>query len=145
MPHTPRILIVEDNVEDRELLIWQLRKINIESAVRFISDGRDALEFLVSLNNSGEGHLVVALFLDLKLPTLNGLDLLNKLRELPHFQELPVIIMTSSIDPRDREECLRLRVKGFIAKPITFATFSKAVADVFFLPRMPARSGNSQT
>jgi len=102
--------------------------------VKFISDGKEALTYL-TVPDPLSVHELIAIFLDLNLPTLNGLDLLRLLRQGERFQSTPVIVMTSSNNPEDLEECRRLNVTQYVSKPVTFSSFSKAVADVFHLPR----------
>ena len=133
---TVRVLVVEDNADDRELLLRQLRKSGMDTHVKFISNGQEALDFL---SRPGEAFLadeLIAIFLDLRLPSLSGIELLRRLRRQEHLQDVPVIVMTSSNDPNDLEECRRLKVTNYVSKPVTFTSFSKAVADVFHLPRM---------
>jgi CheY-like chemotaxis protein len=133
---TVRVLVVEDNADDRELLLRQLRKSGMDTHVKFISNGQEALDFL---SRPGEVFLadeLIAIFLDLRLPSLSGIELLRRLRRQEHLRDLPVIVMTSSNDPNDLEECRRLKVTNYVSKPVTFTSFSKAVADVFHLPRM---------
>jgi CheY-like chemotaxis protein len=129
-----RVLVVEDNADDRELLLRQLRKSGMDSHVKFISDGKEALDFLTRPGELADE--LIAIFLDLRLPSLSGIELLRRLRGQEHLQDVPVIVMTSSIDPNDLEECRRLKVTNYVSKPVTFTSFSKAVADVFHLPRM---------
>jgi CheY-like chemotaxis protein len=137
-----RVLVVEDNADDRELLLYQLQKAGMADHVKFISDGREALNFLTVDDPQIVADELVAVFLDLKLPSLSGLELLRRLRKDGLFQTTPVIVMTSSNDPRDLEECRRLHVTNYVSKPVTLTSFSKAVADIFHLPRassQPAR------
>jgi two-component system response regulator len=146
MPHQVpvmhvRVLVVEDNADDRELLLRQLQKAGMAEQVRFISDGKEALRFLTMPVPPGGGEQLIAIFLDLSLPSLPGLDLLRVLRGEPRFQLTPVIVMTSSNNPRDIEECRRLGVTSYVSKPVTFDAFSKAVADVFHLPRTNSTPG----
>jgi two-component system response regulator len=131
-----RVLVIEDNADDRELLLRQLKKSGMESHVKFIDNGKEALDFLMHPRNPGLVQALIAIFLDLKLPSMGGLELLRHLRANDRYENLPVIVMTSSNDPKDMEECRRLKVTSYVAKPVSFTTFSKAVADVFHLPKL---------
>jgi CheY-like chemotaxis protein len=122
-----RILIIEDNPDDGELLMRQLKKANLGEQIKVIDDGRLALDFL----KSAEAEQLVAVFLDLKLPSLHGVLLLEKLRSHDRMRHLPVIVMTSSNSPDDLNKCKALGVSSYVQKPVTFAAFSKAVADTF--------------
>jgi CheY-like chemotaxis protein len=135
-----RVVVIEDNADDRELLLRQLRKSGMDSHVKFIANGQEALDFLTSPQAPALGEELIAIFLDLKLPSLNGLELLRRLRASEKLQKLPVIVMTSSDDPKDMDECRRLNVISYVPKPVSFTTFSKAVADVFHLPRAEENS-----
>jgi len=123
-----RVLVVEDNVDDGDLLVRQLKKNNFEGFVKVIADGRHAWELLLAEDSRQN---LVAIFLDLDLPSLSGLKLLGRIKSRPEFSNLPVFVMTSSNDPEDLAECTRLGIDGFISKPVSFMTFSKAVADLF--------------
>jgi two-component system, response regulator len=131
-----KVLVVEDNPDDRELLMRQLSKSGYGEQVKFISDGKEALDFLTSPGGPRPEDLIVIL-LDLRLPSLSGLDLLRHLRALPKFQSVPVTVMTSSMNPKDLEECRSLNVVNYVNKPVTFESFSKAVADVFHSNKPP--------
>ena len=131
-----RVIVIEDNADDQELLHRQLRKSGMDSHVKFISNGQEALDFLVNPASPSLAKELIAVFLDLKLPSINGVELLRRIRATEHLKNLPVIVMTSSNDPKDIEECRRLKVTSYVSKPVSFTTFSKAVADVFHLPKL---------
>ena len=130
-----RVLVIEDNADDRDLLLRQLQKSGMDQQVKFISDGREALNFLTSPQASSIVNNLIAILLDLQLPSLSGLDLLRNMRSRDELRATPVIVMTSSNDPRDMEECRLLKVTSYVPKPVSFNSFSKAVADVFHLPK----------
>jgi CheY-like chemotaxis protein len=131
-----RVVVIEDNADDRELLLRQLRKSGMDSHVKFIANGQEALDFLVNPTSPSLAKELIAVFLDLKLPSIDGLELLRRIRATDHLKNLPVIVMTSSNDPKDIEECRRLKVTSYVSKPVSFTTFSKSVADVFHLPKL---------
>jgi two-component system, response regulator len=122
----PRILIVEDNSNDEELLMRQLHKAGLAQRVQVIPNGNHALAYLTS-----EDHELVAIFLDLHLPGIGGLEILEKVRSHERLKTLPVIVMTSSNHPEEIKRCHALKVNGFVQKPVTFSAFSKAIADTF--------------
>jgi len=131
-----RVLVVEDNFDDSDLLVRQLHKNNFEGHVKVIPDGEEAWNFLIT------EHLptasLIAIFLDLKLPSLSGIQLLDKIKSRAELRAIPVFVMTSSNSPRDLEECSRLGVDGYITKPVSYLAFAKAVADLFHVP--PSRN-----
>ena len=126
-----RVLIVEDNCDDSDLLVRQLKRNNFEGSVKVIPDGQEAWDLL---SNESVRQELIAIFLDLKLPSLSGLKLLERIRSHPELGTVPVFVMTSSNDPKDLTECTRLGVDGYLPKPVTFSTFAKAVADLFHTP-----------
>ncbi|PAW80148.1 MAG: hypothetical protein B9S32_02100 [Verrucomicrobia bacterium Tous-C9LFEB] len=129
------VVVVEDNEDDRDLLVRQLRRRNLADHVRFFSDGKEALKFLSELPPPAPFIDLTAIFLDLKLPGLNGIKLLREIRRMPRVQNIPVIIMTASLDPKDFEACLELKVAAFIPKPVTFDLFTAALTHLpYVLP-----------
>jgi CheY-like chemotaxis protein len=135
------VLVVEDSSEDRDLLARQLRRGGLGDHVEFIGDGPGAWEYLTQSGVQQPGQ-IIALFLDLNLPGMSGLELLRRLRKDERYTDLPVIVMTSSNDPDDLDECQKLNVAHYISKPVTFASFSRAVATAFDMgsceSRLPA-------
>ncbi|MEI9999596.1 MAG: response regulator [Verrucomicrobiota bacterium] len=132
-PPKPRILIVEDNADDGELLMRQLKKARLGDHVKVIRDGSQAIQFLTDAT-SGAGHLI-AMFLDLQLPSLDGLSVLEQVRAHESICRLPVIVMTSSNSQEDLHRCRVLGVSSYVQKPVTFSAFTKAVADTFHVVR----------
>lgn len=129
MPENPivRVVVVEDDENDRDLITRQLRRNGVDNHVKFIADGNEALAFLSLLPPARPFCELIAIFLDLKLPGMHGVKLLREIRNIPRVKKIPVIIMTSSIDPKDFEACQELQVSAFIPKPVTFELFSKAI------------------
>ena len=124
-----RILIVEDNPDDETLLLRQLKKAQLEKHVRVIHNGTRAIAYVK--NPQFECESVAAIFLDLKLPGASGLEVLREIRADQRLQRVPVIVMTSSNSPEELEECRELGIAFFVQKPLTFASFAKAFADLF--------------
>lgn len=120
------IVVVEDNEDDSYLLTRQLARAQIDDHITVFGNGEAALDFL--LNTS---QLPLVIFLDLHLPGLGGVELLQRLRREPRLHTVPVIIMTGSLDPGDIKECERLGVTTYLPKPISLTVFIKAVAHLF--------------
>src|ERR1700761_7579596 len=115
------ILVVEDNADDSFLLTRVLARAHFEDCVTVIGNGQDALEYLQRM------PLPLAVFLDLRLPGLNGVELLGKIREDERLRPVAVIVMTGSVDPKDVEACNRLGVTAYLPKPVGLSTFIKTV------------------
>ena len=128
-----RILMIEDNPDDEALLMRQLKKAELEKHVKVIHDGGKALDYLTDERFRCED--LAAIFLDLKLPTISGLKILETLRADDRLRDLPVIVMTSSNIPEELERCRELGVSCYVSKPLTFSSFAKAFADTFHARR----------
>ncbi|HWB74901.1 MAG TPA: response regulator [Nannocystaceae bacterium] len=127
------ILLVEDSEEDAELTMRALTKARLANAVHRVSDGQEALDFLFSTgpyaHNEAKPRVVL---LDLKLPKIGGIEILQAIRTDPRTATTPVVVLTSSAEDRDLEECYRLGVNSYIVKPVEFANFVKAVEQLGF-------------
>lgn len=117
------ILLVEDNPDDELLAMRALRKNNIANEVRIARDGVEAIEYLMDAAND----LPQVVLLDLKLPRMDGLDVLQRIRTDERTRYLPVVILTSSNEERDMVESYRLGANSYIRKPVDFAQFTEAV------------------
>ena len=117
------IVLVEDNPDDQTLTLRALKKQNLANDITVLNDGVEALEFLLDPEKPLP-HLVL---LDLKLPKLDGLQLLRRLRAEPRTQLLPVVVLTSSDEDRDVIEGYRLGANSYIRKPVDFNQFTEAV------------------
>jgi len=126
-----RILVVEDDPNDQDLLRRQLETAQLKDNVVFVSDAHQAMAVMESYRRNPHDGELIALFLDLRLPGMSGIEFLRQIRAKPEMKDLPVIVMTSSNNPRDMEECQKLKVVSYVEKPITFSSFSKTVANFF--------------
>ena len=124
------ILLVEDNPDDEALTLRALKKNNVLNQVVVKRDGAEALDYLLNSHGvEGEGTdiLPALVLLDLKLPKVDGLEVLRRLRLDPRTQYLPVVVLTSSNEQRDIIESYRLRVNSYVRKPVDFNQFVEAV------------------
>jgi CheY-like chemotaxis protein len=126
------ILLVEDNLNDAELSLYALKKFKIANSIYHARDGEEALSYLFneSLELGSIHHIPRLILLDLKLPKVDGLEVLRKLKSDPRTQAVPVVVLTSSREERDIIESYNLGVNSYIVKPIDFEQFTDAVRSV---------------
>lgn len=127
-----RILLVEDDPRDIELTLTALSEYNLVNEIVVARDGVEALDYLYRRGNFARhpaGNPVVIL-LDLKMPRLNGVQVLRQIKTDEQMHLIPVVVLTSSREARDLEECYRLGVNAYVVKPVQFAEFVKAVKQV---------------
>lgn len=133
-PHgSVEILLVEDNPSDVELTLRVFRKHNVSNHVGVARDGVEALDYLFSRGDfAGRNQLDVPklILLDLKLPRLDGLDVLRAIRADPTTRVVPVVVMTSSREDRDIVESYHLGASSYIVKPVDFDQFTDAVRQI---------------
>jgi two-component system, response regulator len=126
------ILLVEDNPDDAELTLRALTKNHLGNNVRVVRDGEQALDFIFATGQYAGRDISVppkVVFLDLKLPKINGIEVLKKIKSDDKTKMIPVVVVTSSQETQDIEECYRLGANSFIQKPIEFDDFVKAISD----------------
>jgi len=122
------LLLVEDNASDVELVLHSLRKHNFANRIRVARDGAEALEIM--LGNNGDPLPPDApklILLDLKLPKIDGLQVLSRLKSDPRTKCIPVVVLTSSREDRDLSACYKLGANSYIVKPVDFARFTEAM------------------
>ncbi len=119
-----RILLVEDDPHDVELIQLSFENYNFVNQIDVAEDGEQALHYLFGKDdNPPTNPLPRVVLLDLKLPKLNGIQVLEAIRNHPRTQHLAVVIMTSSAEDRDLEACYNLGVNSYIVKPLDFQQF----------------------
>jgi CheY-like chemotaxis protein len=129
------VLLVEDSPEDRELALRAFKKANLTNLIEIARDGAEALEFLFcegayAGRKFEDGPKLV--LLDLKLPKVDGLEVLRRLKGDPRTKAIPVVVLTSSKEQQDVIESYSLGVNSYIVKPVNFERFVAAVRDVGF-------------
>ncbi len=126
------ILLVEDNACDEELTIIALKNNNIKNKIQVARDGVEALEYLFGSTDSETLRCVgpMVVLLDLKLPRIDGLEVLRKIKTNPEAKKIPVIVLTSSSEEKDMVDSYRLGVNSYIRKPVDFNQFTEAVNQI---------------
>ena len=120
------ILLAEDNAEDAEMTLRALRRNNLANKVLWVKDGAEALEYLFGAATRPP-KLVL---LDIKMPKVDGIEVLRRLKADSATQRIPVVVMTSSNEDRDVVESYRLGVNSYIVKPVQFDAFMETVAKI---------------
>ncbi len=127
------ILLVEDNPTDAELTIRALKKQNLANQLVWVKDGAEALDFIFA-TGAYSGRKVEdspkVVLLDLRLPKVDGMEVLRRVKEDPRTRMIPVVVLTSSKEDRDIVESYQLGVNSFISKPVSFDEFSKTVTEL---------------
>ena len=127
------ILIVEDTDQDLQLALRALRKANITNRIQIARDGEEALEFLFCEGSYADRKIENSprvILLDLKLPKIDGLEVLQRIKADPRTQAIPVVVLTSSKEQRDVVESYKFGVNSYIVKPVNFESFLKAVQEL---------------
>lgn len=127
------VLLVEDNSTDAELAIRALKKSNFANKLVWVKDGAAALDFVFARGeyagrNAQAGPRVI--LLDLRLPKVDGMEVLRQVKDNPATRAIPVVVLTSSKEDRDVAESYRLGVNSYISKPVEFEAFAKVVSEL---------------
>ena len=125
-----KILLVEDNPADAELCIRSLRKHNLANDLVWVKDGAEALDFLFHADTDAAGRInknLKIILLDLRLPKVDGLEVLRRIRADERTHKIPVVVLTSSQEDLDIAESYAIGANSFISKPVNFADFASTV------------------
>jgi CheY-like chemotaxis protein len=132
-PDGVEILIVDDSSSDVELTIRALRKAKLANNIRVVTDGEEALDFLFCRGAYGDrafDHPPRVVLLDLKMPKVDGIEVLRAVRGDPRTKAIPVVVLTSSKEQRDVVESYNLGVNAYIQKPVEFDRFREVVEHI---------------
>ncbi|MBC7722245.1 MAG: response regulator [Pedobacter sp.] len=125
------ILLVEDNLFDAELTIRALKKNNLANNLVHLEDGQEALDFIFAqgiYSHRNIANVPKVILLDLKMPKLTGIQVLQKIKADERTKTIPVVVLTSSNEDPDIEECYRLGVNSYVVKPVQFEKFTSAIS-----------------
>ena len=127
------ILLVEDNPNDADLTMMALEERNLANNVVWVEDGQEALDFLYAegkYEKRDTGSNPKLILLDLRMPKVDGLEVLKEIKSNERTKHIPVVILTSSTEDEDMVESYKLGVNSYVSKPVDFDDFSKAVSEL---------------
>lgn len=132
-PNEVEILLIEDNQDDLDMTLRALRKANLANRIQIARDGAEALEFIFCTGaHAGRKieNLPRLILLDLKLPKVDGMEVLQRVKENALTMTIPVVVLTSSKEQRDVMDSYKLGVNSYIVKPVNFEGFAAAVQEL---------------
>ncbi|MES2286256.1 MAG: response regulator [Bacteroidota bacterium] len=131
-PNTQEILLVEDSPSDAKLTIMALKEGKITNKIVHLKDGEEALNYIFSQGPYAARTMInpILILLDLKMPKVDGIEVLRRIKADPRTKIIPVVVFSSSQESPDIKECYALGVNSYIVKPLEFDEFSKVVTDL---------------
>ena len=130
------ILLVEDSIDDAELTIRELKKHNLANNLFQVKDGEQALDFIFATGKFSDKrdilHPPKLILLDIQMPKLNGIEVLQKIKEDVRTKSIPTVILTSSKEDPDIRKCYALGANSYIVKPVNFDRFAEAIRNLGF-------------
>jgi two-component system response regulator len=135
MPNDVQILLVDDNPSDVKLALHAFRKYNLANQIYVARDGAEALEFIFCTGEHAQRDIEDSprvILLDLKLPLVDGVEVLRRIKADERTNKIPVVVLTSSAEERDIVEAYRLGVNSYMVKPVDFDQFTEAVRQLGF-------------
>ena len=127
------VLLVEDNIHDAEMTIRALKKVNLSNNLVHVKDGEEALDFVFARGKFADRKTVnqpKVILLDIKMPKVDGIEVLRQLKSSESSKTIPVVIMTSSKEEQDIISSYQLGVNSYVVKPVDFEGFAKAVSEL---------------
>jgi len=128
------ILLVEDNMDDAELALRQLKKAGPSSNIFHVKDGEEALDFIFATGKyAGQRDLQYipkVILLDIQMPKVNGIEVLEKIKADSRTNTIPVVILTSSNQSPDIKKCYSLGINSYIVKPVDFETYARVINEL---------------
>ncbi len=130
------VLLVEDNINDAELAIRELKKHNMANNLVHVHDGEEALDFIFATGKyTGTRDIAFPprlVLLDIQMPKVNGIEVLQKMKSDDRTKSTPVVILTSSKEDPDIQKCYQLGANSYIVKPVNFESFAQAIKNLGF-------------
>lgn len=128
------ILLAEDNINDAELTIRELHKFSMDKNLYHVKNGQEALDFIfaegIYKNTRNAEYLPKVMLLDIQMPKVNGIEVLQKIKADARSKHMPVVVLTSSRQSPDIQKCYNLGANSYIVKPVNFEGFTQAIKNL---------------
>lgn len=135
-PNSVDVLLVEDNINDAELAIRELKKHHMANNLFHVQDGEEAIDFIFATGKykgvRDVHHPPKLVLLDIQMPKITGIEVLQKIKSDEKLRSIPVVILTSSKEDPDIKKCYELGVNSYIVKPVNFEGFAEAIRNLGF-------------